>query len=94
MVAKAVFDGYSKAKQLDYAFMQKMGWAYSSLPWFAQELEDTKALMSKNFYSYGLDANRKAIETLLRYSHKQGLAARQLTVEEMFASQSLNFTEG
>ena len=50
--------------------------------------------MSKNFYSYGLDANRKAIETLLRYSHKQGLAARQLTVEEMFAAQSLNFTEG
>jgi len=33
------------------------------LPWFGQELEDTKALMGKNFYSYGVDPNRKAVCT-------------------------------
>lgn len=92
-VAKAVFDGYSRAKQFDYEFMGKMGWAYSSLPWFSQELEDTRALMGKNFYSYGLEANRKTMEVLLRYSHDQGLASSELTVDELFAPQSLEFTE-
>ena len=92
-VAKAVFDGYSKAKQLDYEFMAKMGWAYSSLPWFAQELEDTRVLMGKNFYSYGLEANRKTMEALLRYSHDQGLASSKLSVDELFAPQSLEFSE-
>lgn len=92
-VAKAVFDGYSKAKQLDYEFMIKMGWAYSSLPWFAQELDETRALMGENFYSYGFEANRKTLETLLRYSHDQGLAPRQLKVEELFHPSTLDLRE-
>lgn len=92
-VAKAVFNAYSKAKQLDYEFMTKMGWAFSSLPWFAQELEDTRALMGKNFYSYGFEANKKAIETLLTYSYDQKLASRQLSAEELFAPTSLGFSE-
>ena len=40
-----------------------LGWATNMLPWFGQELEDTKALMGKNFYSYGVDPNRKAVCT-------------------------------
>lgn len=93
-IARAVFNGYSQAKQLDYEFMTKMGWAYSSLPWFAQELEDTQALMGKNFYSYGLEANRSTLDTLLRYSYEQGLARRRVTVEELFAPESLELSEG
>ncbi len=92
-VARAVFDGYSRAKKLDYEFMMKMGWAYSSLPWFAQELEETRALMGPNFYSYGLQENRKTLEALLRYSYDQGLADRELTVDELFVPQSLEFSE-
>ena len=92
-VAKAVFEGYSRAKKLDYEFMVKMGWAYSSLPWFAQELEETRALMGDNFYSYGLEENRQTLETLLRYSYDQGLASRKLSVNELFVPQSLVFSE-
>ena len=92
-VARAVFDGYSRAKQLDYESMIKMGWAYSSLPWFAQELEETRELMGDNFYSYGLEENRETLDTLLRYSHDQGLASRRLTVDELFVPQSLGFSE-
>ncbi len=93
-VAKAVFEAYSKAKQLDYEFMTKMGWAFSSLPWFAQELEDTQALMGKNFYSYGFETNKKAVDTLLRYSYDQGLASNRLSAEELFTPLSHRFSEG
>src|SRR5210317_961531 len=37
---KAVFDAYSKAKQLMYGQLKKIGWATISLPWAAQEIEE------------------------------------------------------
>ena len=92
-LAKAVFDAYSKAKKIAYQHMAKLGWAYNSIPWYAKELEETRALMGDNFYSYGIGPNRKALEALFRYSHEQGLISRQLTVEELFVPESLEFAE-
>ena len=92
-LARAVFDAYSEAKKKDYEFMAKMGWAFSSLPWFAVELDETRRLMGGNFYSYGMDANRKTLETLFRYSHEQDLASRELEISELFAQESLKLEE-
>ena len=92
-LARAVFDAYSQAKKQDYDFMRKMGWAFSSLPWFSTELEETRRLMGKNFYPYGIGASRKTLEALCRYSHDQGLSSRELKISELFAEQSLEFVE-
>lgn len=81
---KAVFEAYSRAKQADYAEMKRILWAYSALPWYGQELNETRALMGENFYSYGLPQNRAGLEAACRYLHEQGLAERLLTMEELF----------
>jgi 4,5-dihydroxyphthalate decarboxylase len=70
-----------------------MGWAAISLPWVAQEIEETRALMGDNFWPYGIKPNRKALEALFQYSYEQGLAVRKLTIEELFHPSSLEFTE-
>ena len=49
-LAKAVFEAYSRAKQLDYEYSQSLGWVMDSLPWYGQELEETRKLMGENFY--------------------------------------------
>ena len=90
---RAVFDAYVEAKQQMYIHMDKMGWATNSIPWFAKELEETKALMGDNFWPYGIDANRKALETLFQYSYEQGLASRKLRIEDLFHPSSLQFTD-
>jgi 4,5-dihydroxyphthalate decarboxylase len=90
---KAVFDAYSKAKKLMYDHLNKMGWATISLPWVAQEIEETRALMGDNYYSYGVKPNRKALEALFQYSYEQGLATRKLTIEELFHSSTMEFEE-
>ena len=90
---KAVFDAYSQAKQISYDHMAKLGWIFDSLPWYGQEFEETRALMGKNYYSYGIRPNRKVLETLFRYSHEQGLAKRELTIEELFEPSTLKLTE-
>ena len=90
---KAVFDAYSKAKNLMYDHLKKMGWATISLPWVAQEIEETRALMGENFWPYGIKPNRKALEALFQYSYEQGLASRKLTIEELFHPSSIEFEE-
>ena len=60
------------------------GWGADMLPWYGQELEKTQAIMGDNFYSYGLQSNKLALNTLFRYSHEQDLASRLLTVDELF----------
>ena len=88
----AVFNAYSDAKKIAYQKMQS-GWYFETLPWFAQSLEDTKQVMGANFFPYGIEANRKALETLFRYSYEQGLAKRVLTIEELFEPSTLSLIE-
>ena len=92
-LAEAVFNAYSRAKQLTYDYLSTSAWYKTSLPWVSQELEDTRSLMGKNYWRYGIEANRKALEALFRYSYEQGLASRELTIEELFHPSTLEFAE-
>ncbi len=92
-IVKSVFDAYSQAKKINFAFMSKLGWAYDSLPWYGHELEETQKLMGKNFWPYGIEANRKTLETLFRYSYDQGLSSKKLTMDDLFHPSSLEFKE-
>ena len=92
-LVKAVFDAYSKAKALSFEKMYQLGWIFESLPWYGQEVEETRELMGDNFYSYGIETNRKTLESLFRYSYEQGLASRELTISELFHPASLEFAE-
>lgn len=60
-----------------------------TLPWFAAEWEATQALMGTDFWSYGLPANRKELEALIRYSREQYLSERDLAVDELFDPSTL-----
>ena len=89
---EAVFNAYSESKAIAYTEMRK-GHFFETLPWYAQEIEETQQVMGKNFWPYGIDPNRKALETLFRYSHEQGLASRRLTIEELFVPSTLGLVE-
>ena len=90
---KAVFKAYSQAKKLMYEHMRKLAWVTLSLPWVAQELEEARALMGENYWPYGIEPNRKALEALFQYSYEQGLAAKKLTIEELFHPSTLELMD-
>ena len=92
-LAAAIFNAYSTAKQVAYQQMIRIGWGADMLPWYSQEMEATVELMGANFYSYGLSNNRKPLETLMRYSHEQGLSSRRLDVDPLFHPTALALTE-
>jgi 4,5-dihydroxyphthalate decarboxylase len=84
---------YSKAKQKTYANLESTTSLKVTLPWVTQEYEDTRKLMGKNFWPYGVEANRKELELVMRYSYEQGLVKQQLDFEEMFHPSTLNLKE-
>ncbi len=90
---KALFDAYCQAKQIAYDELKKRAWYETSLPWIAQEVEETRKLMGDNYWPYGMKRNRKALATLLQYSYEQGLAKRRVEVDELFHPSPLSFTE-
>ena len=90
---ESVFDAYSRAKSRAYAYLRNSSWYKTTLPWIGQEFEETRELMGDNYWSYGIEPNRKALEALFQYSHEQGLASRRLTIEELFHPTTLEFVE-
>ena len=92
-LAGALFKAYSQSKSVALRKMAAWNWADDMLPWYVQELEQTRELMGDNMFSYGMGNNRKVLDTLCRYSHEQGLSSRILKVEELFHSTSLDLLE-
>ena len=90
---KAVFEMYSKAKQIAYANMETTTSLKVTLPWVTQEFEDTRKLMGKNFWPYGIEPNRRELELVMRYTHEQGLVKRRLKFEELFHHSTLELKE-
>jgi 4,5-dihydroxyphthalate decarboxylase len=85
----AVFDMYSQAKQRAYTNMETSTSLKVTLPWVAEELEDTRELMGEDFWSYGIEANRKELELVMRYTHEQGLVRERRKFEELFHPMTL-----
>lgn len=92
-LAESLFRAFSESKTLNYNFITKLGWAYDTLPWYGQEFEETKKVMGTNFWPYGIESNRLALETLCRYCYEQGLIKKEVKLEDLFHQTGINLHE-
>jgi 4,5-dihydroxyphthalate decarboxylase len=81
------------AKEQAYADLETTTSLKITLPWVTQEFEDTRRLMGENFWPYGIEANRRELELVMRYTHEQGLVKRRLEFEELFHPSTLRLLE-
>ena len=58
------------------------------LPWLIPAVEEARALMGDDYWSYGLAANEATLSTFLRYHHEQGLSRRRYEPKELFAPEA------
>jgi 4,5-dihydroxyphthalate decarboxylase len=49
----------------------------------------TQEILGDDPFPYGIKANLAMIETIASYSHEQGLTPRKMTIEELFAKETL-----
>jgi 4,5-dihydroxyphthalate decarboxylase len=91
-LAASVYKAFVRAKRIADDDLAETTALKVGLPWVNAELDATREIMGEDFWSYGIEANRKTLATMARYSYEQGLAVRLLAVEEMFAASTLSET--
>ncbi|HTS23964.1 MAG TPA: ABC transporter substrate-binding protein [Casimicrobiaceae bacterium] len=88
-VAQSMYKAFVQAQRRAYDDLYVTAALKAMLPWLTAEVEETRALMGDDFWSYGFEGNRKALATFLRYHHEQGLSKRLLAPEELFAPEAM-----
>jgi 4,5-dihydroxyphthalate decarboxylase len=62
----------------------------SGLIFGAEYLAATKKIFGDDPFPYGIKANRSMLQTIVDYSHEQGLTREKLKIEELFAPSTLD----
>ena len=85
----AAFKAFEQAKQEALARLGDTSATKITLPFVEEQLKKARDLMGQDFWSYGVAANRKTLDTFLRHHHAQGLSSRQVAVDELFHPSTL-----
>ena len=88
-IAQSLTKAFNAAKAKAYALYNQTAALPAMVPWLTAQIEEAKRELGEDWWPYGLEANRKALETFLRYHHEQGLSKRLLAPEELFARETL-----
>ncbi len=82
-VVSSLVKAFEEAKRITLDALDKDNSLLSS-PWVASLLEEQYHWLKRDMFPYGLEANRKELETHIRYLHDQGLISRPLKLDEIF----------
>lgn len=88
-VAQTLYKAFCEAKEICMRDLYDTNILRVSLPWTSAEYEDTRDLMTADYWPYGLEPNRANLETLHGYLLEQGLIHHRLNLDELFASETL-----
>lgn len=92
-LAASVLKAFEQAKAAAVEDLQYLTALRTTLPWLSAELDATRAVLGHDFWPYGVDGNRREIETLLRYSGQDGLLTRDLQLSELFAPETFDVSK-
>ena len=88
-VAQSLYKACAEAKAVAEASLYDSSALRVMLPWLNQHVEEARAVLGPDFWSYGLDRNYAVLDTFLGYSAEQGLAARRYEPAELFAPETV-----
>ena len=87
-VAQTLYKAFCEAKDLCMRELYDTNILRVSLPWTSAEYEETRDLMTADYWPYGLAPNRANLETLHGYLYEQGLIKQKLDLDELFARET------
>ena len=82
--AASLYDAFCEAKDIAIQEMYDTSELRSSLPFTIDHTEEARRLFGHDFWAYGVEPNRPAIEAMCQYIVEQGLAPRVVSPEELF----------
>jgi 4,5-dihydroxyphthalate decarboxylase len=83
-VARSLYAAFCRARDLAVEGLHDTDALRLALPFLIDHVEETWRIFGKNFWAYGLEANRTTLAALGHYVHEQGLSPRPVTADELF----------
>jgi 4,5-dihydroxyphthalate decarboxylase len=80
----AVLKAFTQAKAVALGRLADTAATKVTLPFVEEQLKAARDLMGEDYWSYGLSANVRTLETFLRHHRAQGLSPRLLAPAELF----------
>lgn len=80
----AVFKAFERAKTVALEKLSDTSATKVALPFVEERLREARDLMGHDFWSYGVEPNRKTLEYFLDQHYAQGLSSRRVSVDELF----------
>ena len=90
---RAVYQAFCAAKDIAAETLVR-GMTFNNMatmvPWLSKLVGENRAVLGQDWWPYGVDANRHAVDTYLRHHHEQGLSTRRLTCADIFVPSFLD----
>src|SRR5262245_3176824 len=83
-VAASLYRAFTEARDRALEPLYDTDALMVSLPFLIDHIEQTRRVFGADFWSYGLEPNRPALDALCRYVYEQGLAPRRIKPEDLF----------
>ena len=86
-IAPALYQAFKEAKALAlqrYTQPAFINYTTFTMPWIGAHVAEVRGLLGDDWWPYGLERNRKVLDTFLGYHHEQGLSKRRYKPEELF----------
>jgi 4,5-dihydroxyphthalate decarboxylase len=82
----ALYKAFDAAKAIALERLADPSAPKASLPFVDEQVAAAQQLMGRDYWPYGVAANRATLETFLAQHYAQGLSQRKVAVDELFAS--------
>jgi 4,5-dihydroxyphthalate decarboxylase len=85
----SLYKAFAQSQKIAYEELYETAALRTMLPWMIAEIEEVRRDMGHDWWPYGYEPNRLALDTFLRYHHEQGLSKRRLQAAELFAPETM-----
>ena len=92
-LAPAVYRAFCAAKACAVRDLEIEQAPKTMLPWAPAHLAETRRVLGRDFWPYGVEKNRVTLDAQVSWAYEQGLVDRRVTLEEFFVSSVLSASE-
>jgi len=88
-IAMNLVQAFEEAKKASLARLTEFGLSHLPMPWVPDHARRWREVAGEDFWPYGVEPNRPTLEAFLQYCFEQGVCRRRLSVEGLFAPETL-----
>ena len=80
----ALLKAFTQSKETALRHLADTSATKVTLPFIEEQISNARALLGEDYWSYGVEKNRKVLDNFLDHHHRQGLSSQRISIEEIF----------